>query len=97
MEGKTRVSRGFQRVYINTSQISELVETGRLVEWHWPEGQPPRCILPLGVATRELEKKLRLIYDGRYLNLWMRYEQFNYEGLNEGRPELCGERRVGNY
>ncbi len=55
-----------------SSQISELVETGRLVEWHWPEGQPPRCILPLGVATRELEKKLRLIYDGRYLNLWMR-------------------------
>lgn len=66
-----------------SNQVSELVATNRLAEWHWPNGRPPTCILPLGVATRELEKKRRLIYDGRYINLWTKYEKFKYEGLKD--------------
>lgn len=55
----------------------------RLAEWHWPNGESPRCILQLGVAIRELEKKLRLIYDGRYINPRLIYEPFKYEGLKD--------------
>ena len=66
-----------------TESIKELTESGRLAEWHWPDGQPPQCILPLGIATRELEKKLRLIFDGRYINLWCKYYPFKYEGLKD--------------
>ena len=72
-----------------TQEVRTLVESGRLAEWHWPEGAPPRCILPMGVATRELEKKLRLIFDGRYINLWCKYLKFKYESLNDLRNYAC--------
>lgn len=52
-----------------------------VVEWWWPDGEPPECILPLGVAVRELTGKLRLTYDGRYVNLFQRYIPFTYESL----------------
>ena len=50
---------------------------------HWPNGQPPNCVHPLGIATREHEKKLRLIYDARYINLWQKHVPFKYETLDD--------------
>ena len=64
-----------------TTEIQELLRSGRIQEWWWPDGQPPTCILPLGVAVRAITGKLRLIFDGRYINLFAKYVPFKYESL----------------
>ncbi len=46
-----------------------------------PAGSTPRVIAPLGVHVTSSKK--RTIYDGRYINLWQRYEPFRYETLME--------------
>ena len=66
-----------------SEQIQELVADGRLAQWHFPEGRMPRCVLPLGVAVRELQMKLRMIFDGRYINLWLKYKRFKYETVQD--------------
>ena len=61
------------------SEVMELVRTGRIVEWHYPEGQLP-VVLPLGVAEKERldeDPKLRPAFDARYANLSIRCEKFN--------------------
>lgn len=65
------------------AQIREWVKLQVLWRWHWPNGMPPHCVLPMGVAVREHEKKLRLIFDARYINLWVRYVKFKYETLED--------------
>ena len=54
---------------------------------------------PPGVATRELEKKLRLIYDGHYINLWTKYENCKFEGLMDvlGYAKKGGWATVSDY
>ena len=64
-------------------QIRDWVKQEVLWRWHWPEGRPPQCVLPLGIAAREHEKKLRLIFDARYINLWIKYVRFKYETLED--------------
>ena len=66
-----------------TSEIHALLESGRIQEWWWPNGQPPICVLPLGVAVRAITGKRRLIFDGRYINLFAKYEPFKYEALTD--------------
>ena len=63
------------------AEVQSNVALQVVVEWWWPRGEPPECILPLGVAVRELTGKLRLTYDGRYINLFQRYIPFSYESL----------------
>ena len=46
----------------------------------WPFPQPPRVVLPLGVALAE-GRKPRLVLDGGYTNLFCRYQSFPYEQL----------------
>ena len=62
-------------------QIFSYIKLKICSKWPWPEGRAPKCVLPLGVAVRDLEKKLRLIFDARYLNLWMKYIGFSYETM----------------
>ena len=66
-----------------TEEIYALAKSGRIREWWWPDGKPPTCILPLGVAVRAITGKLRLIFDGRYINLFAKYEPFKYESLSD--------------
>ena len=66
-----------------TAEVHALAASGRVREWWWPGGQPPVCILPLGVAVRAITGKLRLIFDGRYINLFAKYEPFKYESLSD--------------
>ena len=66
-----------------TELVLGYVDTKILAPWPWPGGQPPECILPLGVATRYLEKKQRGILDGRYINLWWEYLGFKYETMRD--------------
>ena len=66
-----------------TEQVDEYLRTIRIVELWWPDGEPPQCILPLGVDVRPISGKRRAIYDARYPNLWHRYEKFNYETLKD--------------
>ena len=71
----------------NADSVTELVakytQNGMLARWPWPEGEPPVCILPLGVATRILEVKQRGILDGRFINLWWEYIGFKYETMKD--------------
>ena len=54
-----------------------MLKTGALLAW--PQGMAaPTVISPLEVV---LQPKPRLIFDGRYINLWERYESFSYEQL----------------
>ena len=62
-------------------EVQANVASKVVVEWWWPNGEPPECILPLGVNRRELTDKLRLTYDGRYTNLFQRYIPFKYESM----------------
>ena len=79
------------------NEIMELARTGRIVEWHYPDGQLP-IVMPLGVAEKErLDEvpKLRLIFDARYVNLFIRYEKYNYAKLRDilqylGKGGWCG-------
>ena len=65
------------------AQVRDWVKQQVLWRWHWPNGMPPHCVLPMGVAMREHEKKLRLIFDARYINLWVKYVKFKYETLDD--------------
>ena len=57
----------------------KLLQTRALLAW--PQGMaPPTVISPLGVV--ETNKK-RLTFDGRYVNLWEKYESFSYEQLGD--------------
>ena len=49
-------------------------------------------ILPLGVVVQR-SGKLRLIYDGRVLNLWLAWLPFSYERLMDIPHCIC---RAGN-
>eukprot|EP00873_Tetraselmis_striata_P021799 jgi/Tetstr1/442063/TSEL_030242.t1 len=64
-------------------EVKAMAESHRVYEWHWPDGRPPTCILPLGVAVRAVDGKLRLIFDGRYINLFAPYEAFKYERMGD--------------
>jgi hypothetical protein len=51
-----------------------------------------RCIMPLGVAG-DANSKLRLIYDARYVNSYVRYQKFKMEELHkQGRHIFAGQR-----
>ena len=65
-----------------TSEIAVLVQSRRAFRWWFPGGRLPTCILPLGCVQRPGETKWRLIYDGRYLNMWELYIPFEYETLD---------------
>jgi hypothetical protein len=54
-----------------------------VVEWWWPNGEPPQCILPLGVDVRPDSNKKRLIWDAGYLNMFCRYVRFTMETLDQ--------------
>ena len=57
----------------------KMLRTGALLAW--PQGMAaPEVISPLGVVE---QPKLRLIFDGRYINLWEKYESFSYEQLGD--------------
>ena len=64
-------------------QVQEYLGNGTLVRWPWPEGKPPHCVLPMGVVVKKLEKKCRLIFDARLINLWMKYVRFKYETMSD--------------
>ena len=64
-------------------QVVQWAELGTVREWWWPQGQPPECILPLGVVAQGVPAKLRIIWDGRYINLFDLYEPFSYESLTD--------------
>ena len=66
-----------------TELVAKYTQNGILARWPWPEGEPPVCILPLGVATRILEVKQRGILDGRFINLWWEYIGFKYETMKD--------------
>lgn len=57
----------------------QMLDRGVLIRW--PAGSTPRVIAPLGVHVTSNKK--RTVYDGRYINLWERYEPFRYETLME--------------
>ena len=58
----------------------KLLKNGALLAW--PRSMAaPTVISPLGVVVET--NKLRLIFDGRYINLWERYESFSYERLGD--------------
>lgn len=44
---------------------------------------PPHCVLPLGVVPKPGTSKLRLIYDGQYINASLVCPAFKYETLAE--------------
>ena len=50
-----------------SEQLRRLEETGAARAW--PFEEPPKVVLPLGVATSSAGK-LRLVLDGGYVNLW---------------------------
>lgn len=57
----------------------KLLKTGAMLAW--PRSMAaPTVISPLGVVETN---KLRLIFDGRYINLWEKYESFSYERLGD--------------
>ena len=64
-------------------QVVQWAEIGTVREWWWPQGEPPECILPLGVVAQGVPAKLRIIWDGRYINLFDLYEPFSYESLTD--------------
>ena len=63
--------------------IGKLLATGAAEEWHWPDGQPPQVINPLGVVTQALKGKSRLILAPMYVNLFIKHVPFQYEGLQD--------------
>ena len=63
--------------------IASNLKRGMIAEWPWPDGEPPQCILPLGVAVRWLERKQRGILDGGFINLWQKYIPFKYETMRD--------------
>ena len=71
----------------NADFMDETIATyeglGIIAQWPWPGGRPPRCILPMGVAVRWLERKQRAILDGRFINLWWEYIPFKYETMRD--------------
>lgn len=58
--------------------VAKLARSRSLLEWPFPF--PPRVVLPLGVAIVE-GRKPRLVLDGGYVNLFLKYLAFKYEGL----------------
>lgn len=66
-----------------TREVMKWLAGNRIQEWHWPGGEPPECILPLGVAIKATTGAERLIFDGRYVNLFDPYEYFSYEKLSD--------------
>lgn len=77
-DGTTVCHRGFVE-----EQIQEYLGNGTMVRWPWPEGKPPHCVLPMGVVVKRLEKKCRLIFDARLINLWTKYVKFKYETMSD--------------
>lgn len=66
-----------------TREVMKYLEGNRIQEWHWPGGEPPECILPLGVAIKATTGEERMVFDGRYVNLFDPYEYFSYEKLSD--------------
>eukprot|EP00873_Tetraselmis_striata_P024069 jgi/Tetstr1/444333/TSEL_032224.t1 len=64
-------------------QRDAMLMDGRLVEWWWPDNQPPQCILPLGVDVKAVSGKCRLIHDAGYINLFSRYIKFSLESMED--------------
>lgn len=60
-----------------TEAVQELVATATAMEWP----QQPKVVCPLGVVTRASNNKLRLIWDGRYVNKHLQIPTFRYESL----------------
>jgi len=60
--------------------VAKLARSRSLLEWPFPF--PPRVVLPLGVAIVE-GRKPRLVLDGGYVNLFLKYLAFKYEGVRE--------------
>jgi hypothetical protein len=75
------------------AQIAKNLASGAIIRWrdhvgYHPHTSPkPHLILPLGVEP----DKPRLIWDGRYLNLWQREVPFTMESLSSV-PNLVLER-----
>jgi hypothetical protein len=59
------------------TEAAAMLQSGALQRWP-ADTEPPTVISPLGVVEGS---KLRVIYDGRYVNLWEGYESFSYERL----------------
>ena len=53
--------------------------------------EPPHCVLPLGVVPKPGTSKLRLVYDGQYINAALVCPAFKYETLAE-LPEVLQPR-----
>ncbi|BDA41867.1 hypothetical protein COCOBI_02-6620 [Coccomyxa sp. Obi] len=62
------------------AQADAMFKSGALKKWP-VDAQPPTVISPLGVV--EQPSKLRVIFDGRYVNLWEKYVSFSYERLTD--------------
>jgi hypothetical protein len=62
-----------ERTFVS-SEVQKWLEMGSIEQVQ----EPPWCCIPLGVATR---RKMRLIFDGRYLNLWTPSPSMSYESL----------------
>ena len=58
-------------------KAAAMLQSGALMRWP-TQAEPPTVISPLGVVEGS---KLRIIFDGRYVNLWEKYESFKYEKL----------------
>ena len=68
--------RNFAREQIRTN-----VARGAVVEWKW-KGLRPWIVLPLSVCVNSAGK-MRLIVDGRYVNLFLRRMLFKYETASD--------------
>ena len=51
--------------------------------WSVHRGKPPLVVSPLSVAYAESRDKYRLCYDMRYVNLWLKYNSFKFETLEQ--------------
>lgn len=63
-------------------QRDELLATGALTSWSSVSEEVPQVVSGLGVVKNH-KGKLRLILDCRYLNLFVPYQHFKYEQLDD--------------
>ena len=68
--------------------LVELIKCGGGARWdslpnRITKGKPPKVTSGISVALRERDGKLRLCVDMIYMNLWMKYKPFAFEGIGD--------------
>jgi hypothetical protein len=75
------------------SEVTKNLAIGTIQKWHWPHGQPPTVINPIGVAVRADTGKPRAILACMYPNMFLKYRRFTYESI----PNVLNYIEQGDY